>query len=170
MIDKPSVELIDMGATALSSTDAHTIKEWHEQLTFWQKDEKNKYKDNTGFSMMIGKIKSTMLHGCPHSVGVMFVHHTTAGRLAATTGHYANLKHASIIDIVGCMGYMPEARAAAVSLMKITAKEEDEMRFVTCVKLEGSHSIADDGGRVDAPKGGDKRWNQWEKKADKQEE
>ena len=100
--------------------------------------------------------------------------HTTAGRLAATIGHYANLKHATIIDIVGCLGYMPEANGFAVALKRVTGRVEDESRFVICVKVEGSRSIAEGGGRVVAPKGGGKgkpykSWNQWEKKEDEKE-
>ena len=53
MIKNPTADLIDMVCTALTSTGAHTMQEWHEQLEAWNKDEKNMYKEDTGFSMMI---------------------------------------------------------------------------------------------------------------------
>ena len=152
------------------------VGEWHEQLAAWNEDPKNKYKDSTGFSMMTGKIKSTMLHGSPHSVGVMLVHHTTAGRLAAFVGHYANLTHATVIDVVGCLSYMPDALCFGVALKRVTGREEDELRFIIVVKVEGQHTIAEDGGRIAAmQKGGGKgktykNWNQWQKEDKKEEQ
>ncbi len=170
IIESPCSELVEMICSALTASDALTLEEWHERLTTWNMDEDNKYKDTTGFSMMVGKIKSTMLHGSPHSVGVMYNYYTTAGRLAATVGHYANLKRASVVDVIGCLAYMPEARCSAISLKVITTREEDLNRFLFIVKLEGSHSIAEDGGRVAALQKGFgnganalKNWNQWEK-------
>ena len=150
IIEEPDEDLIRLVSATMVSGEAKTLQVIATELTAWDKD--GAFVEDKKHSMLKGKIDSTMIYAQPHSVGLMWKFYTTVGRVTAVVSHYANLREAEWIDVMGTIKYHPQADAKAIRLSSISQNPEDKDYIIILVKINGTHNFAEDGGRLAAKK------------------
>ena len=151
----------------MTNGDPHTLEWWKEQLQGWETG--GGFAEDKQFSMLRGKMESVLLYGTPHSAGIMYKYHNTAGRLTTILQHYQHLKEVRLVDVIGSASFAQEADAFGIRLASLTGKEGDRDKIVIFLKFAGHHAFAEDGGTMQSkPKGGGKGktkaaqpWNKW---------
>ena len=156
-------DMIKMARSQVTLGEAMKLGDLKGKLQEWAS--KSRFTEEKTLKLLRGKLTSTMVFGTPHSVGVMCRFFAPAGRIAATVSHYAGLEDVTALDIIGCSTWTQEAEALAVEMSDITGQRADEDQFVVCIKINGAHAFAEDGGKISTGKsgGGTKggKWNQW---------
>lgn len=153
--------MIKMVKAQLVAGECFSLEDWAENYKEWAK--KPTFNDEKLFAGLRSKMISTLVHGTPHSVGIMCHYFVSAGRVAATLAHYPAFQNIDLMDVVGCAMWSSEAEAVAVNLGDVTLLTEDQGKMAICLKFKGNHGFAEDGGRLPAGKAGgkEKKWNQW---------
>jgi hypothetical protein len=155
ILEEPNEDLVRMVRAALVGGEAVDLDEAHNAMMEW--DVNGTFSSEKLFGMLKAKVDSTLLHGSPHSVGAMWKYHTTVGRLTAVLTHYANLREAGEVtwqDVLGCLRHHPSAFCKGIRMSDVTGDPSLSEKIILLVKLNGQHTIAEDGGRIPAKKGG----------------
>jgi hypothetical protein len=168
VVAQPDEDLLDVVRSVMAPGEALELPQLSDEIAKWMIE--GAYGEEKKFGMLKGKMESVMVHGMPHSAGLMYKYFTTLGRLTSILRHYKNLKEVQALDVLGAACYIQEAEAFGVPLAAVTGQGEGTA-MVVLLKINGNHAFAEDGGKIQSKKGGGKRgkknmpWNKWQRDA-----